>query len=214
MLELKGYLTPLTRHKCPLTNMVATGLPPHTVLALEMVGLRDDIRRLEKTIDDNAKAHSEKLDEMKALLPELIVNMIIEKVQIDGVRQVTHEDLDALRRSIVEEFRRVIDAAPANGGAAQVALADEHANVVMNQVAEGAMAAPDYLGGPKFSSWCWKGRIHPVPKGWAFPYKNLTAKHLWDLWFFGIPAERIPPFRFFPLSMSLEITLSIYVHVV
>ena len=63
-------------------------------------------------------------------------------------------------------------------------------------------APPDEeIDGPRYlislvRSWWWEGRFHPVPKNWQLPYKNLLLNHLWDLWYFGIPADGIAPFRF------------------
>ena len=43
------------------------------------------------------------------------------------------------------------------------------------------------------TSWTWKGRFHPVPEGFRFP--KCTTKAVWDLWWDGLPVERIKPLR-------------------
>ena len=43
------------------------------------------------------------------------------------------------------------------------------------------------------TSWTWKGRFHPVPEGFRFP--KCTTKAVWDLWWDGLPVERIKPQR-------------------
>ena len=47
----------------------------------------------------------------------------------------------------------------------------------------------------------WKGGVHPVPEGWVLNKKDcaghstMTVKALWELWCFGHPVHRIPPYR-------------------
>ena len=46
-----------------------------------------------------------------------------------------------------------------------------------------------------------KGGVHPVPEGWILNkndcagHSTLTVKALWELWCFGHPVHRIPPYR-------------------
>jgi hypothetical protein len=175
--------------------MVATGLPPHTVLALRVDSLGEDIRDLKRKIAIDSEDHSKRLEKMQSELPDIIVELILQKVNIDGARQVTHEDLERLRNSIVQEFRRAIDdVAPQHGDAPPPQVAGGDIVPLYQQVADGGEPDPDRPA--KWERWSWNMRIHPVPKGWQFPFKNLLPKHLWDLWYFGIPAQRIRPFRF------------------
>jgi hypothetical protein len=176
--------------------MMATGLPPHTVLALRVDSLGEDIRDLKRKIAIDSEDHLKRLEKMQSELPDIIVELILQKVNIDGARQVTHEDLEILRNNIVQEFRRAIDDVAPHHGDAPPPPPIVGGDIVplYQHVADGGEADPDK---PDWKRWAWNGRIHPVPEGWKFPYKNLLPKHLWDLWYFGIPAQRIRPFRFF-----------------
>ena len=44
-------------------------------------------------------------------------------------------------------------------------------------------------------SWTWGERIHMVPQDFRFPYKNVHAKTLWNLWWSGNPSIHVGPYR-------------------
>lgn len=46
-----------------------------------------------------------------------------------------------------------------------------------------------------YSLWTWKGKIRPMPPDYKYP-KKTSLKNIHDLWYQGVPALKIRPFKF------------------
>lgn len=114
------------------------------------------------------------LDGYRTRVADAKLDLILQKVSIDGARQVTYEDLERLMNRIVQEFRRAIDeddvAPHVDAPPTLVEGGDMIVPPLYQQVADGGEPDPD--GPPDLERWTWDDRIHPVPQGWQFPYKN------------------------------------------
>ena len=47
----------------------------------------------------------------------------------------------------------------------------------------------------EYQYWVWGGKFRPVPEDFEFPTNQSSLKGVMDLYFAGIPAKRIRPFR-------------------
>ena len=47
----------------------------------------------------------------------------------------------------------------------------------------------------EYQNWVWGGKFRPVPEDFEFPTNQSSLKGVMDLYFAGIPAKRIRPFR-------------------
>lgn len=162
--------------------MVATGIPPHMVIAGEVVKLKDKIHAMEQAARDN---HTDTLK----VLPELIVKAMEGRVRIEGQVDFSRSDMLALLSAMEDRLASKIVAH--QGGLAESPVA---AGIIdKDAVLEDNVTLWTYS---------WGGKFHPVSEGWSIDNKNgstavstLTVKGLWELWFFGHAVSKLPPYR-------------------
>ena len=115
-----------------------------------------------------------------AALPQKVCDEVLTHCQVNGAIPVTTRSIEQLLTDMIRPLR------------------DSLANLQrpVGPPAQERRDAEDVdVQPPRFSSWTWGGRIHPVPHDFKFP--NCSVPTTWNLWFFGNSAERISPFRQF-----------------
>jgi hypothetical protein len=135
-------------NKNPVSKMVATGVPPHLVLANRMTDMQNGVDVLRNEIKS-------KLDD----LPEALKQSMLQNFQVGGTVPITHlqvvDMLTNLQASINASIHEAIRAENT-----PVALAAIHVETSLN-------GERSDVG--NYRSWTWNSRIHPVPQDFRFP---------------------------------------------
>jgi hypothetical protein len=184
--RLKLQLLPLnTTGACSISGMKASGIPPHVADNALIRKLSAQCVALEAKMD---RYHLEN----KTELPRNVSAAITEDFVVEGVQQMSKSQF---REIIVEEIQSSMNSAfekyqignPSRGAAS--GNDDSRDMDAVRQGLEYFMITADgyYL-------WSWDSKLNrPVPRDFVFPRGNVQT--LCDLFMFGIPSQRIMPFR-------------------
>lgn len=128
----------------PVTKLTATGIPPHIVLANEIVELKTELRSLREELIDRL-----------VQMPQNVSSHMRNEFTIEGAVQITRADVQSL---IAEMESRVLSAF----GSAITTLQVTHNAAVSST----ALHSTDAV---EFRSFTWDGRMHNVPQDFNFP---------------------------------------------
>ena len=162
---LKAYVTAGRSH-CPLTGMIATGIPPHLVLSNELV----DVAKQTEVLKDALLAKCSQL-------PGDLASVMLSRFSINGAIPVTLDDIKSLLNNAVNQMR--------------AELRDAIPTATPPSSSPNALADP--TTDPRFQLWQWGGALHMVPEGWKLPVADVKAT--WHLWQYGHVEARIRPLR-------------------
>jgi len=154
--------------------MLATGIPPHLILSNELIDVAKQTEQLKA-----------ELIKQCAQLPNQLTTTMLAKFTIHGALPVTADDLrdmmGQLSAQLRSEFQQLASTAAARP------LTDPSSSSSSSPLIDSDDADP------RFTTWTWKGRLHPVPENWLFPSTDVKAT--WNLWHFGHVGDRIRPLR-------------------
>ena len=154
-----------------ITGLIATGIPPHILIANQIAELRKEGRAFRDEMIDMMKKQPE---ELKAVL--------LENFSINGAMPITYTQVQDMmsaieQRSQVRE-QRMLDAIQSHYGMQVNNQSDAQANNAPNVIVH---------------TWSWGGRFHPVPEDFRFP--KTDCRKLWDLWWDGNTLKGYGPYR-------------------
>jgi len=149
----------------PITKLCATGVP-------EYVQLSSDIESLKNRMTSFEGSMTIKIDD----LPQKLKDVMFENLQINGAIPITASQV----QDMINDLRNTLQSSISNAVNNQRNTENNNENNNM-------------VSSTNSTTWAWKGRFHPVPEGYRFP--KCSTKALWDLWWGGIPRERIGPLR-------------------
>jgi hypothetical protein len=132
--------------------MEASGVPPHIVIAAQMMKVDAKLVEFEET-----------LLECLSLIPEQVKHTILDNFRVEGVIPMTHTEIEGVVTRIVEESSKKLLQA------VTTLVGDRSSG---GQSASAASAAPNNpwnaLSG--YASFQWSdGRSYPVPEDYKFP---------------------------------------------
>lgn len=130
--------------KHPVTHMTATGIPPHILLANELVALRGDISVLRSVL-------MEKLAEV----PDRVKECLLENFRVDGTVPITASQVQTMMADLQERLLLAI----VEQGTRQRAALDAALPPAIS-------ATPPQL---EFITYSWGERMHCVPQSFRFP---------------------------------------------
>lgn len=151
------------------TNLEATGIPPHIVVA-------NQIEELEAKIDEAHSSIKTTLGE----LPSSLKSALLENFAVQGVVPMTPSQLEGILREMFATYM-------SNNGPGESSSSSASAS---------ASATTFELTVDEFGKlWEWGDplRQHVVPQGFEFPRCNIKA--IWDLWWGGDRSRRITYYR-------------------
>ncbi len=157
---------------CEASGMRACGIPAHFVVAGQISSLRREIEELKEAV---AKEKEDVLRRIESV-PTEVVSAILENISVTGAQPITRADITQLSETIIKRVSEMINAS------------STPATLELPEAA--TSAAPSQ---PKYLTWIWEGRIHPVPQGWKLPRPPVKSFYL--LWHLGKADERIAPLR-------------------
>jgi hypothetical protein len=133
-------------------GLTATGIPPHILIANEIVKLRGDLAELRMDVID-------RIDN----LPEQLKTTMLANFEVNGVVPITQDMvaqmIDGLRVTL-------LDAISSNNAALRQSI--ESAQAGVNGDIAGFNGGLISQGNADFMH-MWGGRFHPVPSGFRFP---------------------------------------------
>jgi hypothetical protein len=171
---LRQNVLPLnTEGACDITNMKATGIPPHIDQSREIEKLRAENEQLRALLIKN---HSEIMED----LPKRVTDTFRETITAPGLQQMSAPELRLLLKELIAEQR-----------AASAQIQSQQSHTPTEQDANFRLE-------DGYGLWCWRGRFRKIPPNYSFP--GGSVKEVCDLFFFGVPAEHIRPFRMISCS--------------
>ena len=142
------------------TGMIASGVP-------EIVSLRKDLTNLREEI---------------SVIPRETVNVMLERVRVDGVQPVSREDFENFRETVQLSISNLL-----NDGFNRAISMDRNLNSNSNRNSIDSGRGSESGA----SVYHWEGRLHPVPQAFMLPTSGIYS--MWCLWHFGnviSPTER------------------------
>jgi hypothetical protein len=136
--------------RCPVTGMMATGIPAHLVMTSELTAVVSHTQQLREAV-------LARCDE----LPAEVTNVMLSKFSINGAIPVTMDNMREMLNTVMAQMRTEIRDAHAADMQAMPSLIEPPVD-------------------PRFQLWTWGGRLHMVPQGWIFPSTNVKDTwNLW-----------------------------------
>jgi hypothetical protein len=137
----------------------------------EYVQLSHDIYSVRNRVAELEVNLGGKIDE----LPEKLKSTMLDNFQVNGAVPITFNQVQGMLNDLKNTLTTALSTAVAN----------QHNSNASNHLTNNSDL--------QCTLWTWKGRLHPVPEGFRFP--KCTTKAVWDLWWDGLPVERIKPLR-------------------
>jgi len=174
--------------------MSAQGVPGFITIQREIRQFR---KYYDETVAINIGKFSELLASMVAMfssLPQQVISLLLERIRVEGAREVTIEDIRAL---IMETLQSPF------GPFTQISDQLRRMEARMGSESQAAVSSEQQQGNPlQFSTpaggsfFYWPGidsRFHRVPYGFKFP--SYVTGTMWNLWFFGDLSRKIGPYK-------------------
>ena len=164
---------------CVVTELKATGNPPHLAISGRLSELTQDIER--KRLE-NAQMKESLLSTLPVIIASRVTDEIRENFVLEGVAPLSLRDIDtrieALKSTIVGDMCQII-----GQSANIISSPDGNVNIEAN-------------GQNAWRVWNWGDEhiAHFVPPGWNFP-DRLSVKSIWDMWFYGNTELGIRPYK-------------------
>jgi hypothetical protein len=135
---------------------------------------------LKETFQENCNTICQSVREE---VPNIVCERILSTFEVNGAVPLTQEKVQGMIETLRDQIEKALQhqlstlSAVSNGSRAAEEVSEDNQNSAVRESRQ----------------WSWGGRLHPVPENYTFP--NGTLKHMWDLWFKGIPAQSIGPLR-------------------
>jgi hypothetical protein len=157
------------------SGMKPTGIPPNVSVITKLQVMENAMNRVTEIISKNH-------DESKKELPNLVGSYILNTFQVQGAIPVTLQHFDTFREQLLQEFRQINQ----NGGSS----------------AENALTESTESEEEQYKYYFWGNRFHIVPEN--FSLKNMSIKHIWDMWNYGDKAKNLPPYNLITAKFDLK----------
>ena len=128
--------------------MTATGVPPHLVLANQIVDMQ-------KGMDVIRGEVISKLDG----LPEALKQSMLQNFNINGTVPITHLQVVEMMEKLQSSIQTTI----------QAALIQNQSIATSAQVPTDMSSTGSETEIPSYRTWTWGSKIHPIPEGFRFP---------------------------------------------
>ena len=176
----------------PESGLVATGVPPHLILAHRLHLLEEEARQQKKANEEESRKLREVIlqqhSDLLRTLPDAVASSVLARCQVGGAVPVTAGDLE---RTLQEYTERILAAVARHSVQPEAAPAPAQ-----------PASQPEQRETVRWRSFVWKGRIHPVPEDFTWPVVPIKA--MWDLWLFGKPGEGIAPYKSVNAKFDLQ----------
>jgi hypothetical protein len=130
----------------PVSTMTATGVPPHLVLANQIVDMQ-------KGMDVIRGEVISKLDG----LPEALKRSMLQNFNINGTVPITHLQVVEMMEKLQSSIQTTI----------QAALIQNQSIATTEPTDMSSTGSETEI--PSYRTWTWGSKIHPIPKGFRFP---------------------------------------------
>lgn len=178
-----------------VTNMQASGIPPHILLAIQINSMKQQISELNHTVID-------KLENLQSTLstelPQLVANCVLDNCQVNGAMPITQQQIQMMFTQFQEQIMESI-----HTRLNQQSLL----NTQINSEIEGEMDSTDF---PSYI-WASDNSVHPTPE--SFIFSNTTLQGFVNLYFIGNNSFniKIRPYKFLrPRDIPIKKQRNIY----
>jgi hypothetical protein len=190
---------------CSDTMMHAQGVPGFITISREIRNFKAHYDSMSQQYRDSVNLLSTELNHRFAELPQVIVNVLLEQVRVDGAHPIT---LDSIRRLISEML--VVDGGPLaqiRDSIQQLSqrLSTQQTLTAPSNVNNGNPLNNDAITGTIHLWPNSDGRLHRVPFGFKWPSYNTST--IWNLWHFGDGSRGIGPYKVISRAHDLTTTL-------
>ena len=166
------------------SSMSATGIPPTLVLATQMEHLSEEVGNLRETFNCQRLEILQCVGDQFKEMPEKLSTHLRSSMEINGMIQVTHSDLDRITHGLES---RLLAAMRIMGTGSQIAtVAAAPATVVED---DGASFTAHW----RLYKWSNGSLDQYFPED--FKLAICTVSALWDLWYIGKTGIRQAPYR-------------------
>ena len=141
-------LTGIGEH--PLSRLIATGIPPHIVLANEIAQLRIDMESKHALVVARIEA-----------LPENLKQSLLDNFRVDGVVPITASQIEAKLQSMMAAMMELLRN--------QQVEYEASLSRLMGSAENGHQGLTQDVPNSQFLQFYWRGRFHPVPEDFRFP---------------------------------------------
>ncbi len=148
----KGHVL-LGNGRNDVSNLTATGIPPHVLLANEMVKTRRDLNDFKTIVIERFER-----------IPEEVKQVMLDNFRIDGIVPLTPSQIHSMFSDMEARFVATITA---HNEILQQSWSRHSTSDVRSgtRTASGDNSANDGL----YATFQWGGRFHPVPEDFSFP---------------------------------------------
>jgi hypothetical protein len=151
----------------PISQLSATGVPPHIVLSNEIKFLKEQNTKM-------FEAFSSRFDSLPSDLRSMLIDDRFVSPNADAsLRIELDRRFNEIRMQIEQGF----------------GIFNNRLDNIAASNSRTAMSADT----ASFQTWTWGERMHPVPSDFKFPTCNV--QHLWELWHFGNASLSIRPYK-------------------
>lgn len=186
---------------CPHTNMTATGIPDHLVIAHQLSCLTDEVKSLKENLRGELETFFSHVDDRLDEMPQKLMTMLMDNFQIDNVAPITSQQVQQMIDRNGEKITLEVRTSCERAMQAVLAQLQTVTPAALEEVSAGSATARASNGplmdsdiSSRFQTFAGNGCLRMVPVGFVFP--TYAVKPMWDLWWFGDEASRIQPYRF------------------
>jgi len=185
--------------------MHAQGVPGFITISREIRNFKVHYDSMSQQYRDSINLLSTELNHRFSELPQVIVNVLLEQVRVDGANPIT---LDSIRRLISEML--VVDGGPLSQIRDSIQQLSQRLMIQQNltvpsDVSQGNPLINDTITGTIHHWPNGDGRFHRVPFGFKWPSYNTST--IWNLWHFGDASRGIGPYKLISRAHDLTTTL-------
>ncbi len=185
-------------NQCPFTKMTATGLPKKILICSRLTKLENSMESLCVACNDIDVRSERRLHEVADILPNKIVEVIVDRIQIDGVNPITRADMEVQFNRYHNDLRNDIHSFIIENFGPGGASSSNPPRTASNE----SDCSKETQATHGYYSYHWGGKFHPVPEGFLMPL--VTVKQLWDMWLFGNATDRVSCLRYVKPSLDLD----------
>lgn len=180
----------LGNHRCEVTNVRASGIPPFMMVARQIYDMGEKMLELTQTVEKNNQAAMARFNEVVATLPKALGDYVLSHCEVGGAVPVSADLMVAMfadmRTSLSNELRSMINDV--------TGLANSTPQAQTNlTVQEPAVPTSIEIEGHVWQIFVWGNKFRPVPSD--FTFASMSTKVFWDHWFFGNISTGIRPYK-------------------
>jgi hypothetical protein len=122
---------------------------------------------------------------------------VVESTILQKIDTINHDYSHPVTRSDIQSLRDELSSHLSSIRTDLTAAMNGHSHTAINTTSSAEAPAIAHISPAPFGTWQWGGQFgRPLPSGKEFPAgSTVTLREIHNLWHFGVPVERIRPFK-------------------